>query len=273
MLLVLLNDLTAGFFITRQNPAVAAEPILLQGHLQEDVLQKQVSPELMPGQRLQANIKVIAQPAGNDWCMIPDWLAGTWQSLLSKQAFFDLRPDGVMIQRPETPAEAILLRNSHMPPDEQFESTQSFGTLRDRNGAIWHYLRKPYSCSAQGTKTHWSYSRVLDERIDTLDTAEVVDDETIAIASLMYQVTDIILYTVQVHQLNKYRPVEDGVIQVVSKNKTYDAFGKLFSISVQQDYQAKRIKIFKPIKTLDGQDLQVLFREFLLSHGKANLIP
>lgn len=243
--------LLATAFLTTSVSIVAAAP--LQGKIERSRKIKPVEARLMPGQLLTPQTAPELTPT-NDWCMIPDWFAGTWQ-------FTSMRYEYLIDHR----------TGQEFGPgaDQREVFQQSYGTLRDRAGNIWHYLKTPYSYRSEGSKT-WTLNRALSIQMEA--------DHTVVVRHVLGTRTDVsartdrILTTSQLDCVNRYKPDDDGVVHLSSLVRQYDEFGNP-TTSGEAKQTIRRVKPFEEVEPTGAQDLRVLFSIFLAAHGKSELIP
>ena len=247
----LLTSLFAAVFLATFVQAAGAAP--LQGKIERSHAIKPVDAGLMPGQLLTPQTAPELTPA-NEWCMIPDWFAGTWQ-------FTAMRYESLIDHR---------TGQEYGPSASQRDVfQQSYGTLRDRAGHVWHYLKTPYSYRSEGSKT-WTLNRALSIQMQANDT--IVVRHVLGTRTDVIGRTSRVLTTSQLDCVNRYQPDGDGVVNLTSLVRQYDEFGNP-TTSGETSQTIRRVKPFVEVELADGQDLKVLFCKFLAANGKSELIP
>jgi len=192
----------------------------------------------------------------NNWILIPDWLAGTWQF------------------KTETVTSLTALVKRKYPPTPfniHNEFTKKFGYQKDKNGGIWDYLKVPFSYTTtldEGLKAYF-----VDSELEVLSTTS---DSTIrrlfGMDSVYSPKDQVISLTQQKECLNRLSPMGDNLIRIDSSTKIFDMHGKP-EVTKESNVIGSLIKPFEQVDTDGTQNLKQMFIEYLQTHGKADLVP
>lgn len=151
------------------------------------------------------------------------------------------------------------------------EAQKIFGQQKDKTGQIWHYLKAPYSYTSKLDHGWLGY-----ERVTSVEPISDSDKEVVLILTgtdtTVKPKTGLIVITDQSEDFNHYTQLgQDGIVNNGSA-KHFDMNGKP-TMEMTSYMKARRISPFTIIDEQDGQNLKLLFVEFLKSHGKADLLP
>jgi len=244
--LVLLALLTSISFLP-----VQAGSWTIQGGIEHQESLPSIDSSVRKGSRFSAGIEEQA----NQWVKVPEWLSGTW------------------IVRDET---AILRRDFIKDKVDDHPSVFSahqeftYGSQKDRQGGIWHYVGVPYTSKTRLT-AYQEFHQVKEKQFLKANENGVQFRTlmtVVRVSNLNNRVSD----SFQQESITRYRPYEDGVIEMTASTKTFDASGRAM---FQQDNEAKirRYKHFAVINQKDGKNLRELFVQYLQDNGLSNLIP
>jgi hypothetical protein len=193
-------------------------------------------------------------PPIDGWYWIPDWLAGDWR-------------------RDE---ETIVSSYDYRTQDENNEphtivatEIAQFGVQRDRFGGIWHCR-----LAANGMADCGDYFSVA---LVQSQEPEVVSQDKVIIKDVFTELhvnkeTNAIIYAAQAESLTRYRPERDGVLNSKVSVKFFDQSGMALKGQRNQSFVVLT-KPFVPVDSYKGMDLRSLFKQFLISNGKADYAP
>lgn len=237
------------------DPSQTTKPLILRGSAE---IHSEALPPVDP--RLQAgsifNEQSLPKPQlNNDWYMIPAWYAGSkhmeTQTILQD---YDFRTGETLS------AKRTILNRQDL----------AIGFQMDANGQIWEFKRAPYTATTDGggtfTKTFVRSREPLQVNQGTVvvrlvETSVLVDKQT-----------NRIMRTLQEEQVNTYTPAGQGALNIQSSIKGFGADGQaqMQQTSVRS---ATQVAPFQPINIYNGMDMRLLFRDFMIAHGFANLLP
>lgn len=193
--------------------------------------------------------------AGNNWFWLPQWFAGNYKTeTLTRIYRYDFRT-----------GKTDLARNTAV-----FRRTEKWGWQQDRLGGVWQYDNTPYKKEVDrgGSRE----IQLCKERVPVKITNDSATLRFRITAIIINRQTDKIEWTIQSEFLQTYTPVGTDRVKVEVSAKSFDVYGKPMTLDKSVQY-LDRITGFEPEESYDGKDLRVLFREFLLSSNRANLIP
>jgi hypothetical protein len=234
-------------------PAASVTRKPLQGGVELDERLPALSPEYQVGTKLDVDALTALTP-DNMWFPIPKWLAGQLHSenatITSVHFYKTGQTENVHVVRKEI---ADVL----------------YGSQTDKTGQIWEFIKIP-RMQKVAVNGGTAYLRALRE--DVLNS----DDTSVTLKIFSNQLTvnkkDKIIASEQVQQINHYQPLEDGVIQLESSLKNFDADGN----PEQLQHGQKLIKRIGPYQQRDSDgnlDLKKLFIEFMTKTGRTDLLP
>jgi hypothetical protein len=194
------------------------------------------------------------QPA-NVWFKIPAWLAGKWE-------FFEARTTSYTdLKTGKT--------NSH-PEDSNTEATSVWGWQRDKNGDIWEYENSPHATESRTDQMLTYYVRHENEPISSSQT-KLICKMTYTYSSINAS-TRMISKTYQSEDMVSYVQEEQDRLRRDVSSKIFDQDGNPIALSTSYSI-AERILPFVPIKSANGNNISMLFRDYLKNHGLSDLIP
>jgi hypothetical protein len=192
----------------------------------------------------------------NNWIQIPNWMAGTWQF------------------KTETVTQITALQHQKFPrpPFEiHNEFTKKFGYQKDKTGAIWDYLKVPFSYTTTVDDGLKAYS-VLSE-LEVLSTAS---DSTVrrifGIDSVYSPKDQVISLTQQKECFNRLSPMGDNLVRIDSSTRIFDMHGRA-QVTKESNVIGTLLKPYEQVDQDGSQNLKEMFAEYLQSHGKADLVP
>ena len=254
--------LGAGIIIPSIQPAQpqaeqpqATKPLVLQGsaEIHADALPP-VDSRLQTGAIFDEQSLPKLQ-LNNDWYWIPSWYAG--EKHLETQTImedYDFRT-GETVNASRT----ILNRQD-----------LAIGFQMDNEGNIWEYRRAPYTATTDGggnfTKT---FVRIRDP-IEVNQNRVVV--RLVETSVLVDKQTNRIKRSLQEEQLNTYTPAGQGAMYMQTSIKGFGEDGRP-QMQQKSVRNATQVAPFRPINTYNGMDMRWMFRDFMLAHGNAHLLP
>ncbi len=229
--------------------------LLLQGGVKHSEYLEPVPPGLMAGAKFDEQT-LPKLTAGNKWIPIPAWLAGTWQFKTENVT------DMVNFTNKDYTKPPYSIRN---------EAQKIFGQQKDKTGQIWHYLKTPYSYITKLNHGILGYERIIGlEALSYNDEAVVL--KVTGSDTQVNPRSQVVTNTDQAEDINRYTPLgKDGIVLNGSaKHFTMDGQPTMDMIS---NLIGRRLKPFAEIDEQDGENLKLLFVDFLTSQGKADLLP
>jgi len=234
-----------------QSPQAACA-YTIEGKIEHQEALPSVDNSIRKGARFSAGADL---EANNNWVKVPTWLAGTWnvneETAILRQDYKSGRID-------RTPS-VFMAR-------QEF----TYGSQKDRQGGIWHYIGAPYTSKTRLT-AYQEFHQVKEKQFLVANEAQVQFRTlmtVVRVSNLNGRVAD----SFQQESITSYRPVEDGIIALAASNKTFDANGRAV---FQQENEARirRYKHFYETDKKDGKNLKELFLQYLEANGLSNLIP
>lgn len=201
------------------------------------------------------------QIPGNDWFRIPSWLAGVWSNKSGVETTTYYHDHKVH-------------RKSTVPSILKIDPVNSgWGSQTDSSGQVWHYTGAPYSCTEHLSERKQNSITLVYQLIPIKCTNSqfivryrshyVVVDET----------TKNVVKSFSVEEFQSLNMLSPNRLMCESDMAHYDENGKLY-------YEQKvvrfldKVRDYSPVQTSStGQDLKMLFRQYLNSVGLSNLAP
>ncbi len=211
--------------------------------------------ELRPGKVFSLST-VKCDDQSNEWIKLPSWMCGTWS--------VDY----------ET---AVLRRNfktdETLTDPHRFKARRTFvyGMQQDKEGGIWHYVGMPYSSRTK-------LSEFDEHHLVTSKTFDCSDPSRVLVRSLakvirVQHIDNVILDTFQQESVTSYMPASNGSDLFLSAStKTFDANG-VPVLQGDNTADVKKTKSFTPVEVQKGKNIAQLFRDYLIGHGMAHLLP
>jgi hypothetical protein len=191
----------------------------------------------------------------NVWFKIPAWLAGKWEFYEAENtSYTDLKTGKT---------------NPH-PESAQTEATDVWGWQRDKNGDVWQYDDSPHATESRTNQEVTYYVRHEDVPISSSQTKMTC--KMIYTYSAINANTQLISKTYQSEDFVSYRQQEPSELRRDVSSKIFDQDGNPIAQSTSYSI-AKRILPFVPINSRNGNDMRILFRDYLKIHGNPDLIP
>lgn len=244
-------ELPSDTTVTSQPPAP-----LLKGGVEHFEKMEPVPSYLKGGAKFDARELRKLTP-NNYWFKIPSWLAGEW-----KEGEFHIT------------TRANLKTGSLSPPftTHSAEIVHRWGVQVDRSGQIWDCRQCPFN-----QKVVNSDGKLQGYALTTTYSASIEPDNPFRIHRVFTltnidQAGDRVSSSWQHDQIQTYSPQDRDTIRFESSTKVFDENGIAIS---QQDYwqSHRQVASFKDVNFRDGQNLRDLFKEYLSSHGMADLLP
>lgn len=193
--------------------------------------------------------------SGNNWFWLPTWFAGNYKTdTLTRVYRYDYRT-----------GKTDVARNTAV-----FRRTEKWGWQQDRLGGVWQFDNTPYQKEVDRGPS--KEIQLCKERVPVRITNDSATLRFRITAIIINRETEKIEWTIQSEFLQTYTLVNPNRIRVDVSAKSFDVNGKPMTLDKSVQY-LDRITGFEPENNLDGKDLRVLFREFLLARNRADLIP
>lgn len=185
-----------------------------------------LEPQLMPGQRFNANA-VSMGAVVDEWICIPPWFAGTFevnQSLVV--SFIDYR------------ARTQLTPNKM----EKIYRTFHYGHQLDSNGRVWHLNRCPYRNSIESERSV-QYNLIRKTKFLHSGNDSVLETAT-GPALVVTKDSGVIARSTTIETFGKFQPDSQGILKTTSI-KGFNAAGMPEDLIVRQE-RARMIQPFAP---------------------------
>ena len=230
----------------------AAQAYTIEGKIEHQEALPSVDSSIRKGARFSAGAEA---EANNNWVKVPAWLAGTW-----------IVHDETAVLRQDYKTGRIDRNPTVFMAKQEF----TYGSQKDRQGGIWHYIGAPYTSKTRLT-AYQEYHQVKEKQFLVANESQV-QFRTLMTVVRVSNINSRVADSFQQESITSYRPVEDGIISLAASNKTFDANGRAV---FQQDNEARirRYKHFYETDKKDGKNLRELFLQYLEANGLSNLIP
>lgn len=193
--------------------------------------------------------------AGNNWFWVPSWFAGNYKTeSLTRTYRYDYRTGATDLQR----TTSVLRR------------TEKWGWQQDRSGGIWQYDSAPYRQEVD--RDTLQEFQLCKERVPVKITNNSVTLRFRITSIFINRKTEKVEWTIQSEFLQTYVPVGPNRLKVDISAKSFDVNGKPTTIDKNVQY-LDRIAGFEPLDVYNGKDMRIMFRDFLIAHNRADLIP
>jgi hypothetical protein len=211
---------------------------------------------LRPGQAFKEEILLNPEtPINNSWFLIPSWYAGVRHS-----------EDVLIVYR-----HFFATGQTTTPMQRQLERQDSLSGFQvDRSGGIWDYKHIP---AIQHVESDLVNAVLFVKEVTPLKETQdefVVKYEEISIT--LDKKKNKILQVTQQEQINSVTCPEPNLLKIDVSVKSFDRDGKPIRLEKSVVF-SKITKPFEHIDSYEGQDLRPLFRDYLISHQLANLVP
>lgn len=220
-------------------------PEVLQGGVEHSESMPSVEPQFQAGVMFnESSIQSI--PAEEGWYWVPAWIVGTWQR--------------------ETETKYTWLgKYTHMS-----QTTKRCGMQRDRNGEYWDYYHVPYVQPVDGGP-YIEYKIIRGYTILPASPGNF-NMRYLSTCIRVNKQTGMIMSSHTQEDLNRYSSAGPGMLRNDGSLRMFNASGRA-SKPVRGFYIANMVKPYEPIDSLDSKDMRLSFRNYLLSHGLADLLP
>ena len=243
--------------------AVQAEEFLSNTPLR-GLVEKQPKPiplGLMPGRRFDPNL-LPAEGTEEGWYWIPDWAAG----IFHRDSQTTLGPTVRLGFRSINLSRTI---------EDHVTDNEPSGWQMDRKGGIWQYFHLPQTERHEGAD-FIEYKVILKHQPVEISNTQFIT-RTFAQSIRVNKFNGIIVMVYQQDDINKSQPTGLGYRQD-SLCHWFDQYGRPGSVVNKKrtdliTSESKRIRSFAPVNVWKGKDMKASFHRFLLSHGKADLVP
>lgn len=246
--------LFTSLFLVTPNPILAQSPTMLKGHVEHQESMPPLEASLRAGNSLDAKQLKLITP-NNIWCQIPPWMAGKWKTTTNTTYF---------THNFQTQAKTFDINTFNC------RSLDSLGWQKDRKGEIWEYSRNSFTSFASLDDTIVIQLTRCCEFIDMQPLKTTVYFRSIHVYVSKYSKR--IARSDQRESIQTYIPFGNNLMKIDCSIKVFDDYGhpvKLIkTLSIDQ-----RISPFKPKDVYEGKNMRELFREYLINHNLADLVP
>jgi hypothetical protein len=197
--------------------------------------------------KLFSAVDLPAEDTEDGWYRIPYWRAGKYHR--EKQTNHSVTGDVTIVSRVD-----------HV-----------YGMQQDKAGGIWHHRSWPHITRVETDK--YDEYKIINKyepiegapnefafKVSTTDID--VDKKTGKIAQVSRQ-----------EEIHKYTPGENGIAIGDVEWQGYTADGNPNTQVERSSVEEEQVEPFRVINNWRGKDLRESFRKFLMSHGKADLVP
>lgn len=216
---------------------------------------------LMPGRRFDPR---LLPPEGTEdgWYWIPEWSAG----IFHRDFQTTLGP---------TVRVGFSTMNLSRTTEDHVTDNEPSGWQMDKNGGIWDYFHLPRTERHEGSD-FIEYKIIRKYQPIEMSISQCVS-RIFAQTIRVNKFNGIIQMVYQQDEINKSRPTALGFRQD-SLCYWFDENGRPGTSLNRKPSdiitgESKRIRPFSPVNVWKGKDMKASFRLFLLSHGKADLVP
>lgn len=236
------------------NGATPAKPRILEGSAEHSEALPAEDSRFAAGSIFDAS-SLPEFKTGNNWFWLPTWFAGNYKTdTLTRVYRYDYRT-----------GKTDVSRNTAV-----FRRTEKWGWQQDKLGGVWQYDNTPYQKEVDRGPS--KEIQLCKERVPVRITNDSATLRFRITAIIINRETEKIEWTIQSEFLQTYTLVNPNRIKVDVSAKSFDVNGKPMTLDKSVQY-LDRITGFEPEASYNGKDLRVLFREFLLAKGRADLIP
>lgn len=193
--------------------------------------------------------------AGNNWYWLPPWFAGVYKTESIVGVYrFDFRTGKTDVSR----RTSVNRR------------TEKWGWQQDRMGGVWQYDSTPYSIEVdRGTRKE---VQLVKKRVPVRITQDSAVIKFLSTAIIINRSTGKIEWTIQSEFLQTYRPIGPSRIELTVSAKLFDEEGRPMTLDKNIQY-LDRLSGFESENTYNGNNMKALFKEFLLSNNRPDLVP
>lgn len=212
--------------------------------------------EFRKGNRLDASIFANLNQA-NSWIKIPEWMAGTWLVKEETAVYRENYKTG---------------RSTKSPHRFKAQHKFVYGQQKDRQGGIWHYVGTPYKSKTK-LSSEDEIHLVKEKLFDPYNETSVRFKSVVNVIRVKRS-SSIIKESYQQESITTYQPLDDGQdnIKLSASTKSFSEDGKpLFQ--ADNEARVRKLSPYAPVDSVNGKDLNKLFRDFLVSSGRSNLLP
>ena len=193
--------------------------------------------------------------SGNEWYQLPDWAPGRYKTEKDTCYYFKELSSGL---------------TDHTVQSTTAIHTGDSGMQTDKLGHVWEYEYAPYKTRVDGDTT---YEYQLIRKRKPLELSN--DRMTFLYVGTTIHISKVdnkIIRTSQVESIQTYTPAGPNKIKCAASMKIFDENGKPIALTRLVSGKQK-IAPYHRIDKLNGKDLQVSFRDFLISHNLEHLMP
>lgn len=189
------------------------------------------------------------------WFRVPPWLAGRWQEEQFTQTFCSNYKTGVKNSTQQT---------------HNAQTTERWGLQRDSAGGIWDVIDLPYLDTTTSDKHVWKDLHTDDSMV--FDSDVKVITRLYATRTVADKTTNLITDINQTECFSTFTMAGMDMIKTEYSMKEFDQQGN--PIDLREGFRvAHKIAPFQVGDFLRGEDMRPSFRDYLINHGMANLVP
>lgn len=229
------------------------KPRMLQGAAEHSESLPAEDSRFSAGTRFDASA-IPKVTASNVWYWLPPWFAGVYQTENIVGVYrYDFRTGKTDVSRRTSVNRRI----------------EKWGWQQDRMGGVWQYDSTPYQIEVdRGAQKEIQWVK---KRVPVRIGQDIAVLKFLSTSIIVNRQTGKIDWTVQSEFLQTYRPISPNRIELTVSAKLFDAEGRPMTLDKNIQY-LERLSGFIPEDYYNGKDMRALFREFLLSRNRPDLI-
>lgn len=241
---------------TPANPAQEQKPLVLQGGVDHSEKLAPVEKQYRRGAKVDLSAtKTLALE--NKWYPLPKWATGKWTSIPANPTIRTYTKDLISGHENSVPAT--------IPTKMEF----NWGFQKDKTGQVWEFAKEPYILTVDNS------DKVVLKKVMTREFLEA-DDSKVTLKTLVENVvvskfTNQVIRTMRSENIQTCRPTESNCMTCKASYKMFDEQGRAVEIG-EETNKSRKIAEFKSIDEYEHKNMPELFREFLRSEGKSELI-
>lgn len=229
-------------------------PYVLQGGVQHSEKLSPVEKEYRRGAKI--DLSATKQPAiVNHWYPLPNWAVGKWTSIKATRTYArDLKTN----------------REQTTPESRSSKMDFNWGFQKDKTGQVWEFAKEPYILTVEHS------DNVILKKVKKREFLEA-DDTKVTLKLLTENVvvskfTNSVIRTMQSENIQTCVPAPNDCMTCKASYKIFDEKGSPVELG-EETNMARRVAPFKNIDEYEHKNMAELFKEFLQSEGKPDLIP
>jgi hypothetical protein len=189
------------------------------------------------------------------WFRVPPWLAGSWAEDDYTQTSYS---------NYQTGANSSSLQTHHA------QTTERWGLQRDNAGGVWDVINLPHISTTASDKWVWKDLHTDDSTV--FDSAIKLISRMVATRTVINKATGLIYKVHQMECFDTYSMAGMDMIRTDYSMKTFDQQGN--PINLRSGFRVgHKTAPFQVNNFLNGEDVRPSFRQYLIDHGKADLVP